>query len=107
MEKRISDQDPESIGSGHPPEVTWEDPLAWFSRAANKLRTLWLAWTYPFASFGKGSWAHYTCHVDRSSAPYISIGKDVALARDVRLEVRAASDKKIPVLVLEEGCGLQ
>ncbi len=107
MEKSILDQNPGSIESGHPREVTWEDPLTWFSRAANKVRTLWLAWTYPFASFGKGSWTHYSCHVDRSSAPYISIGKDVALARDVRLDVRAASGKDSPVLVLEEGCGLQ
>jgi acetyltransferase-like isoleucine patch superfamily enzyme len=106
-EKDILDQNATSIGSGYPREVIWEDPLAWFSRTANKLRTLWLAWTYPFASFGKGSWAHYSCYVARSSAPYISVGKDVALARDVRLDVRATSDKDSPVLVLEEGCGLQ
>ena len=47
------------------------------SRAAGKLRTLWLARSYRFASFGKGAWSHYSCHVARSAAPYISIGDNV------------------------------
>jgi acetyltransferase-like isoleucine patch superfamily enzyme len=91
----------------YPRHVTREDPLKWFSRAAGKLRTLWLAWTYPFASFGKGVWTHYSCHVARSAAPYISIGERVGLARDAQLDVCAAPGTNAPVLILENGSSVQ
>src|SRR6202041_532926 len=84
-----------------------EDPLSWFSRVAGKLRTLWLARTYPFASFAPGAWAHYSCHVARSAAPYISIGERVGLARDVRLDVSAPLSTRGPVLILDADSGLQ
>jgi acetyltransferase-like isoleucine patch superfamily enzyme len=105
MNHSFSEQNPSQIG--HPRQVPSEDPLAWLSRTATKLRTLWLAWTYPFASFGKGTWAHYSCHVARSAAPYISIGDNVALARDVRLDVSGDHGTDSPILIVEEGCGLQ
>jgi carbonic anhydrase/acetyltransferase-like protein (isoleucine patch superfamily) len=92
---------------GYARQVSLEDPLSWFSRAAGKLRTLWLAQTYPFASFGKGAWVHYSAHVARSAAPYISIGAGIGLARDVRLEVSPAPGTETPVLILEEGSGMQ
>jgi acetyltransferase-like isoleucine patch superfamily enzyme len=84
-----------------------EDPLSWVSRAAGKLRTLWLAWTYPFACFAKGAWVHYSGRIARSAARYISIGKNVGLARDVRLDVSAAPETTSPVIVLEAGSGMQ
>ncbi|MFZ0277476.1 MAG: acyltransferase [Candidatus Sulfotelmatobacter sp.] len=105
MKESISDQNPGAIGN--PVQTPTEDPLALFSRLATKLRTLWLAWTYPFVSFGKGTWAHYSCHVARSAAPYISIGEGVALARDVRLDVSGDPGTDSPILIVEEGCGLQ
>jgi acetyltransferase-like isoleucine patch superfamily enzyme len=105
MNENRAGQDLRAIG--HPLPVTIEDPLTWLSRIANKLRTLSLARTYPFASFGKGSWAHYTCHVSRAAARHISIGKGVGFGRDVRLDVCAALGKDSPVLILEDGCGLQ
>jgi acetyltransferase-like isoleucine patch superfamily enzyme len=84
-----------------------EDPLSWVSRAAGKLRTLWLAWTYPFACFAKGAWVHYSGRIARSAARYISIGKNVGLARDVRLDVSAAPETTSPVIILEAGSGMQ
>lgn len=102
--KAISQQDLNSFGSLQTP---WEDPLAWLTRTANKLRTMWLVWTYPFPAFGKRAWSHYSCHVSRSAARYISIGRDVALARDVRLDVSAAPGRDSPILIVEDRCGLQ
>lgn len=84
-----------------------EDPLSWVSRAAGKLRTLWLAWTYPFACFARGAWVHYSCRIARSAARYISIGKNVGLARDVGLDVTAAPETTSPVIILEAGSGMQ
>lgn len=86
--------------------VTRKDPLEWFSRVAGKLRTLWLARTYQFASFGRKSWVHYSCHVTRSAAPYISIGKNVGLAREARLDVCVVPGTHSPALILEENCGV-
>jgi hypothetical protein len=104
MKESPSDRNPRPIG--YPRQVASEDPLEWFSRAARKLRTLWLARTYPFASFGKGVWTHYSSHVARSAARYISIGDDVGFHRDVRLDVSAAPGTDPPVLILEEGCAV-
>lgn len=86
--------------------MTRQDPLVWFSRAAGKLRTLWLARSYRFASFGKGAWSHYSCHVARSAAPCISIGEKVGLAREARLDVCAPPGTNRPVLILEDRCGV-
>jgi acetyltransferase-like isoleucine patch superfamily enzyme len=107
MKDTILDQNLRAVAVNHAGEVLNEDPLAWLPRMANKLYTLWLTWTYPFASFGKGTWAHYSCHVSRSDAPYISIGKNVAIARDVQLDVRGKNGKGSPLFIVEEGCGLQ
>jgi acetyltransferase-like isoleucine patch superfamily enzyme len=84
-----------------------EDPLSWFPALATRFHTLWLAWTYSFASFGKGAWGHYSCRVARSAAPYISLGKGVGLARDVRLDVCANPSTDAPILIMEDGSGLQ
>jgi acetyltransferase-like isoleucine patch superfamily enzyme len=87
--------------------ITRQDLGDWISRLLSKLRTLWLAHTYPFFSFGKGAWAHYTWRVDRSSAPYISIAERVGFAHGVRLDVSAAPGSKVPILIMEAGSGLQ
>lgn len=87
--------------------ISRQDLGDWISRLLSKLRTLWLAHTYPFFSFGKGAWAHYSWRVDRSSAPYISIAERVGFAHGVRLEVSAAPGTKSPILVMEAGSGLQ
>lgn len=62
------------------PEIM-EDPLAVSSRFRNKLHSLWLAWTYPFASIGKKVSVHFSCDLPRSRARYIRIGNRVALGR--------------------------
>jgi acetyltransferase-like isoleucine patch superfamily enzyme len=99
--------DPNPNPPSHPRHATREDPVAGFLRAAGKLRTLWLALTHPFASFGKGAWAHYSCRVERSAAPYISIGENVGLARSVRLDVRATAGTRSPILIFEDRSGMQ
>jgi len=104
MRERFADRDPIRIKH---PEVPNEDALAWFSRAAGKLRTLWLSRTYPFATFAKGAWTHYSFHVTRAAAPFISIGAGVGFGRDVRLEVCQSVGTQVPALILDAGSGLQ
>jgi acetyltransferase-like isoleucine patch superfamily enzyme len=87
--------------------ISQQDLKGLISGLLSKLRTLWLAHTYPFFSFGKGAWAHYSWRVDRASAPYISIAERVGFAQGVRLDVSAAPDTKSPILIMEAGSGLQ
>ena len=105
MAENCSGQDPRPIG--YTSHGTMEDALWWLTRIANKLRTVWLGQTYPFVSFGKRTWTHYSLHVTRSAARYTSIGEGVGFGRDVLLDVCAAPGKDSPVLILEDGCGLQ
>ncbi|HEX8814387.1 MAG TPA: acyltransferase [Terriglobales bacterium] len=84
-----------------------EDPINWLSRTLTKVRTQWLVWTYPFAQFGKASWAHYSFRMYRSAARCVSLGDSVGLARDSRLEVTVPSGTEPAALVIENGSGLQ
>ena len=105
MAENCSGQDPRPIG--YTSQGTMEDPVWWLTRIANKLRTVWLGKTYPFVSFGKRTWTHYSLHVTRSAARYTSIGEGVGFGRDVLLDVCAAPGTDSPILILEDGCGLQ
>jgi acetyltransferase-like isoleucine patch superfamily enzyme len=84
-----------------------EDPLALLSRAASKFRSLWLAWTYPFASIGKGFWLHHSCELSRSIANYIWIGDAVSLERDVWLNIPDVPRRGEPAIILEDGATFQ
>ena len=85
-------------------EESREDPLAGFARLANKLHSLWLIYTYPFPSVGKGVSVHYSCELQRSRAKYIRIGNDVVLGRAVWMNIPNVSICEDPAIVLEDGC---
>jgi acetyltransferase-like isoleucine patch superfamily enzyme len=83
---------------------TFEDPVSLFSRLVSKLRTIWLTWTYPFYSVGSNFWAHSSCELSRSVAPYVKIGNRVIMDRDVWLNVPYIPKSSEPVIVIEDGC---
>jgi acetyltransferase-like isoleucine patch superfamily enzyme len=83
---------------------TWEDPFVELSRAANRLHSLWLAWTYPFASVGKRVWVHRSCELHRPIAKYISLGDSVSLGRNVWINIAEVPNSDEPVIILEQGC---
>jgi acetyltransferase-like isoleucine patch superfamily enzyme len=89
---------------GQPRQEAWEDPLKGVSRVTNRLHTLWLAWTYPFASIGKDVWVHRSCDLQRSFAKYIRIGDDVKLDRNVWINIPEIPNNDEPVIILEDGC---
>jgi acetyltransferase-like isoleucine patch superfamily enzyme len=82
----------------------FEDPLSWTTRIANKFRSQWMLWTYPFASVGTNLCVHYSCDLSRSIAPHIKIGDSVLLDRDVWLNIPILPKSREPVILLEEGC---
>jgi acetyltransferase-like isoleucine patch superfamily enzyme len=82
-----------------------EDPLTWLSRLVNKLNSLWLTWTYPFASVGKGLFVHYSCDLRRPVANRIWAGDSVSLGREVWLNVlEKDANTNGPAIILEDGC---
>jgi acetyltransferase-like isoleucine patch superfamily enzyme len=73
----------------------------------SKLHTIWVGWTYPFASFGKRVGVHFSCKLSRDSARHVQIGDDVMLSRGVRIDASAPSGADSPTLILESGVGVQ
>jgi acetyltransferase-like isoleucine patch superfamily enzyme len=84
--------------------VPARDPLSWIPRIANKLHSLWLTWTYPFASVGRHLSAHYSCELARSAANLMSIGNSVIIGRDAWINVPAPVNAKGPVVLLDDDC---
>jgi hypothetical protein len=82
----------------------FEDPLAWLPRIANKLHSLWLSWTYPFASVGSNLSVHCSCELKRTIASHIKIGNSVLLGRDVWLNIPVVPNNREPVILLDDGC---
>jgi acetyltransferase-like isoleucine patch superfamily enzyme len=87
-------------------QETREDPLSGLSRSATRLRSLWLAWTYPFDSIGKDVSVHYSCDLPRSRANYIRLGDGVILGREVWLNIPNVSICDKPAIIIEDGCGI-
>ncbi len=80
------------------------DPFAWLPRIFNKLHTLWLAWTYPFASIGKNIWFHYSSEISRFNAPYVKIGNAVLIDRGAWFNIPEIPQTSDPVIILDDGC---
>jgi acetyltransferase-like isoleucine patch superfamily enzyme len=80
-----------------------EDPRWWIRRIANKCRSLWMLWTYPFASVGKRFFPHYACRLARSIAPYIQLGEEIFLDRDVWIDIPVPPAHGAPVLIFDDG----
>lgn len=102
--RRVSREGEGRISSSR--RAIMEDPLAGFSRLANKLHSLWLASTYPFASIGRNVSVPCSCDLPRSRARYIKLGDGVILGRDVWLNIPNVSICDEPAIIIEEGCGL-
>jgi acetyltransferase-like isoleucine patch superfamily enzyme len=83
-----------------------EDPLKGFTRLAGKFHSLWLQWTYPFASIGKGVSVHSTCDLQRSRAKYMKLGNRVSLGREVWLNIPNVSICDESAIIIEDGCGI-
>jgi acetyltransferase-like isoleucine patch superfamily enzyme len=89
-----------------PTQGAYEDPLSWITRIVNKLRTLWVVWTYPFYSIGSRVSIDYSTDFKRSITPYIKIGNSVIIDRDVWLNIPVLPDSSEPVLLFDEGCAI-
>ncbi len=85
-------------------QTPFEDPLSYFTRAANTFRRLWMRWTYPFIAVGSNFRVHYTCDLHRRTASGVKLGNEVWLDRDVWINTPIVPERKNPVIVIEDGC---
>ena len=83
-----------------------EDPLMYVQRAATRLNTHWLRWTYPFALFGRHTSIHHSVDVRKAVAQYISIGESVLIARDVWLNIPHGAKGLGTKIALGSGCNI-
>jgi acetyltransferase-like isoleucine patch superfamily enzyme len=81
-----------------------EDVFSLVSDAFNKLHSMWLALTYPFASLGSNVSLHRSCDLARSVARWIAIGNSVQLRKDVWVNIPIVPSTDAPVIILEDGC---
>jgi acetyltransferase-like isoleucine patch superfamily enzyme len=86
--------------------VSAEDPLSLISRAANKFRSLWMVWTYPFASIGDHFYVHHSCELQRSMAGFIRIGNSVSIGRDAWINIPEVPDSNEPIITMGDGCNI-
>jgi len=65
----------------------FDDPINYLNRAINKMYSLWLRATYPFAGCGHNFSAHIPCILPKPLSRYIHIGNDVIIRKDVWLNI--------------------
>ena len=85
--------------------LRFEDPLTLIVRAATKLHSLWLRYTYPFAYTGRNLSIHFSCTLHRPSASQIRLGDSVIIGRDSLLYI--VPDEVADVkLAIDDNCVL-
>jgi acetyltransferase-like isoleucine patch superfamily enzyme len=85
----------------------YQDPLWLLPRILNKLYTMWLGATYPFASWGRKSSFHYTAEIWRNRAHRIKIGNYVHVCKDVRFSASVPpGEKGDPTIIIDDYCAI-
>ena len=82
------------------------DPLQLLPRGLNKLYSIWISLTYPFASKGRNLSFHFTSQVDRQRSVRISLGNSISLRKDAWLSVATEDPTGEPVIVIDDNCNI-
>jgi acetyltransferase-like isoleucine patch superfamily enzyme len=85
--------------------LRFEDPLTLLPRTRNKLFSLWVCSTYPFASVGCKLSIHYPCTLRRSTAKQIGLGNSVIIGKDSHLYI-VQDDANEVKLVIDDNCAI-
>ncbi len=88
------------------PNCFCEDPLQLMPRGLNKMHSLWISLTYPFASRGRNLDFHFMSHVSRKRAGRISLGDRVSLRKGAWLNPATDVPTGEPVIVIEDDCAI-
>jgi acetyltransferase-like isoleucine patch superfamily enzyme len=82
------------------------DPLQLLPRGLNKLYSIWISLTYPFASKGRNLSFHFTSQVDRQRSVRISLGNSISLRKDAWLSVATEDPTGEPVILIDDNCSI-
>ena len=88
------------------PHCFCEDPLSFLPRVLNKLHSIWVSLTYPFASKGRKLDFHYTSVMSRRHASRIRFGNSVSLRKDAWLNVADVNASTEPAIVIDDNCAI-
>jgi acetyltransferase-like isoleucine patch superfamily enzyme len=81
----------------------FDDPLSYLSRARDRVYSMWLGATFPFASSGRNLRVQYPCVLHRAVADRIRIGDSVVIRKDAWLNVPLESESELNI-VIEDNC---
>jgi acetyltransferase-like isoleucine patch superfamily enzyme len=90
----------------NPPHCFCEDPLHLFPRVLNKLHSVWVGSTYPFASKGRKLDLDFTSQISRRDASRIKLGNSVSLRKNAWLNVADVNSSTEPAIVIEDDCAI-
>jgi acetyltransferase-like isoleucine patch superfamily enzyme len=85
--------------------LRFEDPLTLLLRARNKLFSLWMCTTYPFASAGCKVSMHFPCTLRRATAKQVRLGNSVIIGKDSVLYIVQDEAKEVK-LVIDDNCAI-
>jgi acetyltransferase-like isoleucine patch superfamily enzyme len=92
--------------SDNNPHCYCEDPLHFLSRVLNKLHSIWVGLTYPFAAKGRKLDLHITSRISRQDAPRISLGNSVSLRKDAWLNVAEVNASNELAIIIEDNSAI-
>jgi acetyltransferase-like isoleucine patch superfamily enzyme len=81
----------------------FEGPLNTIHRGFNKLYSMWIQATYPFASSGRELSIHFPCELSRRVAHQIELGNSVILRKDTWLNVVPSLSNELKIII-EDNC---
>ncbi|HEY5213721.1 MAG TPA: acyltransferase [Acidobacteriaceae bacterium] len=88
-------------GRGSP--ARFEDPINTILRCVNKLYSMWLQATYPFAGSGRKLSIHYPCEMSRRVAHQIKLGNFVLIWKDTWLNIVPGPDNELKIII-DDNC---
>jgi acetyltransferase-like isoleucine patch superfamily enzyme len=88
--------------------VHFDDPLTFPGIILNKLFSLWVSLTYPFASVGRDLSIHSTCELHRHTSHRIQLGNSVKIHKNVWLNIAGPLERKgEPSIIIEDRCNIE
>jgi acetyltransferase-like isoleucine patch superfamily enzyme len=85
------------------PPARFEDPLNTILRCVNKLYSMWMQATYPFASSGRKLSIHVPCELSRRIAHQIKLGDSVLIRAGTWFNIVPGPDLGLKIII-DENC---
>jgi acetyltransferase-like isoleucine patch superfamily enzyme len=76
-----------------------DDPINILGRTADKLYSLWLRYSYPFAGCGSRVSFQFTCLMSRHLSQHMSFGSDVIIRKDTWLNIVEDNSNNVKLVI--------